>query len=180
VETLGKQLTGLLDTGASVSVLGKGCRELLETLGVTVQPYFSVVIGRLELPVKYKGVSKPVTFYFCPYLEQTAYLGVDFWRAFGLAPAVVRKPVARGVKAAEEIHASQMEHYADQEDEGGTQILELPPSAAMHTCWGTFKAAVWKCITPKTSGCYLKEGQSQVYEHCDHICYTFRHAWAPR
>jgi len=84
-------------------------------LGVTVQLYFSValtasgedrsIIGRLELPVKYKGVSKPVTFYLCPYLEKTAYFGVDFWRAFGLAPAVVVKPVTRGVKAAEEIHA---------------------------------------------------------------------------
>jgi len=62
VETLGKQLTGLLDTGASVSVLGKGCSELVESLGVLVQPYFSVVrtasgedrsiIGPLELPVK--------------------------------------------------------------------------------------------------------------------------------
>jgi len=80
VKTLGKHLTGLLDTGASVSVLGKGCRELVETLGVTVQPHFSVVrtasgedrsvIGRLELPVKYKGVSKPDTFYLCPYLDQ--------------------------------------------------------------------------------------------------------------
>jgi len=120
VKTLGKHLTGLLDTGASVSVLGKGCRELVETLGVTVQPHFSVVrtasgedrsfIGRLELPVKNKGVSKPVTFYLCPYLEQTAYFGVDFWRTFGLAQAVVGKPVTRGVKAAAEIHASQMEH----------------------------------------------------------------------
>jgi len=43
VETLSKQLTSLLDTGASVRVLGKACRELVETLGVTVQPYFSVV-----------------------------------------------------------------------------------------------------------------------------------------
>jgi len=84
VETLGKQLTDLLDTRASVSMLGKGCREL----GVTVQPYFSVVrtacgedrfiIGRLELPVKYKGVSKPVKFYLFPYLEQSPYFGVDY------------------------------------------------------------------------------------------------------
>jgi len=134
VETLGKQLTGLLDTDASVSVLGKGCRELVEALGV--QSHFSVVrtasgdnrsiIGRLKLPAKYKGVSKPVTFYLFPYMEQTAYFGVDFWRAFGLAPAVVGKPVTRGVNAAEEIHASQMEHCADQEDED--EVREEPES----------------------------------------------------
>jgi len=80
----------------------------------------------LELPVRYKGVSKPVTFSLCPYLEQTAYFGVDFWRTFGLAPAVVGKPVTRGVKAAEGIHASQMEHYADQEDED--EVREEPES----------------------------------------------------
>ncbi|KAH8362497.1 hypothetical protein KR084_010321, partial [Drosophila pseudotakahashii] len=125
---MGKLLTGLLDTGASVSVLGKQCRELVDTLGVTVQPYFSVVrtasgedrsiIGRVELPVRYKGGSKLIMFYLCPYLEQTAYFGVDFWRAFELAPAVVGKPGPRVVKAAEEIHASQM---ADQEDEDETK-----------------------------------------------------------
>jgi len=83
----------------------------------------------LELPVKYKGVSKPVKFYLFPYLEQSPYYGVDFWRAFGLAPAVVGKPVTRGVKAAEEIHASQMEHYADQEDED--EVRERPESCSL-------------------------------------------------
>jgi len=34
--------------------------------------------------------------------------------------------VTRGVKAAEEIHASQMEHYADQEDED--EVREKPES----------------------------------------------------
>jgi len=52
--------------------------------------------------------------------------GVDFWRAFGLAPAVVGKPVTRGVNAAEEIHASQMEHCADLEDED--EVKEEPES----------------------------------------------------
>ncbi|KAH8280795.1 hypothetical protein KR054_012346, partial [Drosophila jambulina] len=49
--------------------------------------------------------------------EQPAYLGVDFWRTFGLAPAVVGEVSTRGVKKAEEIHAREMEHYADQEDD---------------------------------------------------------------
>jgi len=68
-------------------------------------------------------------FFLCPYLEQTDYFGVDFWRTFGLTPAVVGKAVARGVKAAEGIHACQMEHYAEQEDEDevrGTTVLSKP------------------------------------------------------
>jgi len=40
----------------------------------------------------------------------------------------VGQPVTRGVKAAEEIHASQMEHYADQEDED--EVREEPESKA--------------------------------------------------
>jgi len=40
---LGSHLTGLWDTGTSVSVLGKNCRELVEALGAPDQSYFSVV-----------------------------------------------------------------------------------------------------------------------------------------
>ncbi|KAH8259099.1 hypothetical protein KR038_007961, partial [Drosophila bunnanda] len=47
-------------------------------------------------------------------LQQAAYLGVDFWRKFELAPAVVGNCSIQGVKA-EEIHAREMEHYVDQE-----------------------------------------------------------------
>ncbi|KAH8320102.1 hypothetical protein KR059_004785, partial [Drosophila kikkawai] len=54
--------------------------------------------------------------------EQPAYLGVDFWRAFGLAPAVVGEIPANGVKKAEEIHAREMEHNADQEDDDEEKV----------------------------------------------------------
>jgi len=50
----------------------------------------------------------------------------------------------------------------------------LNPSAPMHTRWRTSKPAVWECITPKTSGSDLKEGQN------DHFCYTSRQEWDPR
>ncbi|KAH8258514.1 hypothetical protein KR038_009319, partial [Drosophila bunnanda] len=123
---LGQQLTGLLDTGASVSLLGKGSRQLVDALGVPVQRYFSVVrtaagedrsiIGRIKVPVRYKGRVEYILFYLCPYLEQAAYLGVDFWRTFELAPAVVGNCSVRGVKA-EEVHAMEMEHYVDQEED---------------------------------------------------------------
>ncbi|KAH8360716.1 hypothetical protein KR200_011456, partial [Drosophila serrata] len=76
-------------------------------------------------PTRYQGAERNrvsegvenIHFYLCPYLEQTAYLGVDFWRAFDLAPAVVGDIPAQGVKKAEEVHAREMEHYADQEDD---------------------------------------------------------------
>jgi len=110
----------------------KGCRELVETLEDTVQPYFSVVrtasgedrsiIGRLELPGRYKAshvlpVSIP---------GPNCVLRGRLLATFGLAPADVGKPATRGVKAAQVIHASQMEHYADQEDED--EVREEPES----------------------------------------------------
>ncbi|KAH8248319.1 hypothetical protein KR038_007900, partial [Drosophila bunnanda] len=126
ITILGQQLTGLLDTGASVSLLGKGSRQLVYALGVPVQRYFPVVrtaagedrsiIGRIKVPVKYKGRVEYILFYLCPYLEQAANLGVDFWRTFELAPAVVGNCPVQGVKV-EEIHAREMEHYADQEED---------------------------------------------------------------
>ncbi|KAL7726207.1 hypothetical protein ACLKA6_001612 [Drosophila palustris] len=62
---VGRQMRGLLDSGATVSLLGRGCRELAEELNLPVKPYVSTVriasgedrsiIGRLVVPVEYKG-----------------------------------------------------------------------------------------------------------------------------
>ncbi|KAM8718390.1 hypothetical protein ACLKA7_001583 [Drosophila subpalustris] len=120
----GRQMRGLLDSGATVSLLGRGCRELAEELNLPVKPYVSTVrtasgedrsiIGRLVVPVEYKGEIKDVVLYLCPYLEQSAYLGVDFWRIFGIAPEVVGSEVPV-VAAIDEIQgmAEQIAHYVE-------------------------------------------------------------------
>ncbi|XP_043063215.1 uncharacterized protein LOC122319687 [Drosophila yakuba] len=105
----GKPISGLLDTGASINVLGKGSREMLEELGVRMDKYTSIVrtaagedrslIGRVHVPVEFKGVEKVLTFYVCPYLEQELYLGIDFWRKFALAPAILGEIPATKPKA---------------------------------------------------------------------------------
>ncbi|KAM8701651.1 hypothetical protein ACLKA7_005606 [Drosophila subpalustris] len=61
-------MRGLLDSGASESLLGRGCRELAEELNLPVKPYVSTmrtasgedrsIIGRLVFPVEYKGEVK--------------------------------------------------------------------------------------------------------------------------
>ncbi|KAL7729480.1 hypothetical protein ACLKA6_009036 [Drosophila palustris] len=123
----GRQMRGLLDSGASVSLLGRGCRELAEELNLPVKPYVSTVrtasgedrsiIGRLVVPVEYKGEVKDVVLYLCPYLEQTAYLGIDFWRIFGIAPDVVGSevPVVEAIDENQGM-AEQIAHYV--EDDG--------------------------------------------------------------
>ncbi|KAM8701527.1 hypothetical protein ACLKA7_012110 [Drosophila subpalustris] len=123
----GRQMRGLLDSGASVSLLGRGCRELAEELNLPVKPYVSTVrtasgedrsiIGRLVVAVEYKGEVKEVVLYLCPYLEQTAYLGIDFWRIFGIAPDVVGSevPVVEAIDETQGM-AEQIAHYV--EDDG--------------------------------------------------------------
>lgn len=96
----GKKYNALLDSGASVSVLGKDCREFVEELKTEIiyqvanihtasgQPYR--ILGRTVLDVQYKGDTQKVTFYLCPDLEQKMYLGSDFWRQFNIAPEIFK------------------------------------------------------------------------------------------
>ena len=92
------KITGLLDSGASVSILGAGCRELVERLKVPIVHFYSTlttasgqpqtVLGKVKLQVKFEEKVREISFYLCPYLTQSVYFGVDFWIAFNLAPSI--------------------------------------------------------------------------------------------
>ncbi|KAI8119245.1 Transposon Tf2-6 polyprotein [Lucilia cuprina] len=99
VRIKGSLKKGLLDSGASVSILGKGCREFVEENEIHIYPMLTNVktasgqqhsiIGKVKIFITYKEQQHEMLLYLCPELEQTLYLGIDFWRAFGLAPEVV-------------------------------------------------------------------------------------------
>lgn len=97
--SLGKmKVSGLLDTGASVNLLGKNCEEFISELGCEIYPLVSdiktaggekyEIIGKIKVPVEFNGRKEDVEFYLCPQLVQSAYLGVDFWTKFELAPNI--------------------------------------------------------------------------------------------
>ena len=98
VEVGDTKLVGLLDSGASVSILGVGCRELVEKLKVPISRFYSTistasgqsqtVLGKVQLPIKFQDKTRQITFFLCPYLTQPVYFGVDFWKAFELAPTL--------------------------------------------------------------------------------------------
>lgn len=104
-------VTGLLDTGASISLLGKNCEDLVDKLNIKLKPMFASiktagggkhnVLGQVDLPVTYQGNTKLIRFYVCPELIQNAYLGVDFWREFGLAPQIFPVEEINPVKLSE-------------------------------------------------------------------------------
>lgn len=92
------RIEGLLDSGASVSILGENSEEIIDGLNLKVDPVFVSlrtaggkeynVLGKIRVPVEFKGRIEMIQFYICPNLLQRAYLGVDFWRAFNLAPEI--------------------------------------------------------------------------------------------
>ncbi|XP_043071287.1 uncharacterized protein LOC122322577 [Drosophila grimshawi] len=120
----GKQIAGLLDTGASVSILGRGSREFLAEINVPMQRYVSSVrtasgedrsiIGRVHTRVTYGEKEEDMTFYICPYLEQPAYLGIDFWRVFGLAPDVLGSMEAQISEESKPNLVEAIEHYVEE------------------------------------------------------------------
>lgn len=99
IEIDGRKVNGLLDSGASVSILGKNCRELIQDLNINIQPMMTNVktasgqqhriLGKAHLTIKYNDDEELMLFYLCPDLEQDLYLGIDFWRKFKLAPDIV-------------------------------------------------------------------------------------------
>lgn len=94
-------MEGLLDSGASITCLGKGCIDFLDRLGLhwtrlssslkTADGKPQTVLGYLDTTVKYNDKSKLVRLYIVPGLAQSLYLGIDFWRIFGIVPMIVDK-----------------------------------------------------------------------------------------
>lgn len=99
VKILDDEFTALLDSGASVSVLGKNCLEFIEKNNIKIRPFSSHVstadgsrknvLGHCKLPITFKNVTQDINFYMVPSLAQDVYLGVDFWSLFALAPNII-------------------------------------------------------------------------------------------
>lgn len=96
VDIEGTKIRGLLDSGASVSALGRNSLKLLSHLQKTFHSLKTFVktadgknqnvIGYVCLLVSYNGVIKTHRFVIVPSLDKELYLGFDFWKAYGIAP----------------------------------------------------------------------------------------------
>lgn len=92
----GMDLKGLLDSGATISCLGTDAGHTLARLNLkprtlrssirTASGHGQEVTGFVDAPVRYAGITKLLRLYIIPTLAQTLYLGIDFWRLFGLVP----------------------------------------------------------------------------------------------
>ncbi|KAI8116696.1 hypothetical protein CVS40_11281 [Lucilia cuprina] len=94
VKIFGHKLRGLLDSGATISVLGCDSIEFLKDHNVQISDFRSEVktasgstmpiVGKIITDVTFNDRSEPITFYICPGLSQKLYLGFNFWKIFGL------------------------------------------------------------------------------------------------
>lgn len=81
-------IRGLLDSGASITVLGSGSEEFVEkssvrfyhqpTLLSTASGELQRIIGQIKAFVSYNGKQRLMTIFIAPGLKQNLYLGIDF------------------------------------------------------------------------------------------------------
>lgn len=91
---LGWKLNGLLDTGASCSILGEGCMNLISKLGIspnkiqkkvkTADGTFHDVNGFVYLPITFNDQVKVLPVSLVPTLKKNLILGMDFFKLFKL------------------------------------------------------------------------------------------------
>lgn len=91
---LGWKLNGLLDTGASCSILGEGCVEMITKLGLTPSKIqksvktadgtFHDIVGFVYVPIEFNEHVKVLPVSLVPTLKKNLILGMDFFKLFNL------------------------------------------------------------------------------------------------
>lgn len=99
VTIAGRAIVGLLDSGASISCLGRDSVNFIAMLNLKMKPVQSVIktadgadqkiLGYVDANITYCNKTKLIRLYVVPSLSQSLYLGIDFWNAFSLAPVML-------------------------------------------------------------------------------------------
>lgn len=98
VKLNGFPFRGLMDSGAAVSCLGKGCIKNAERMNLPISNFKSsintadgkplTIIGKVKLSIQCGNKSEEMTFYLVPALKQSLILGYDSWQRLGIKIAV--------------------------------------------------------------------------------------------
>lgn len=99
VKIFEENMLGLLDSGASISCLGVGGEDFLSQHKVPFTRFTSNVrtadgqnqpiIGKFVANITYKNITKPIDIFIVPSLQQKLYLGINFWKAYNIAPHLI-------------------------------------------------------------------------------------------
>lgn len=100
VTIFGRPMSGLLDSGASRTIIGSQGWGYLQALGVTLGGEISSVrvadgrtcecLGTVVVPVRLRDVEKLIEILVVPEVSSTLILGADFWRIMGVVPDLRR------------------------------------------------------------------------------------------
>lgn len=90
IKVFNEDLLCLLDSGANVSVLGKGNLDFIARKKVSLEKCKTWVLTANGSKNEEKG-----TFYVVTNLPQLGYFGMDLWRAYGRAPQIFKSFFAR-------------------------------------------------------------------------------------
>lgn len=97
VEVNGRIIDGLLDSGANITILGKGNDELIKSLATNKPITRNISIRTadgtihntqavIDIPYTANGTTKKVTTLIIPTITTQLILGTDFWEAFNIRP----------------------------------------------------------------------------------------------
>lgn len=97
INILGKSMLGLLDSGASRTVVGRKGYSVIQELGLVINREKSSgctvangnrcqSIGTVELPITLRGQFRLLEAFVVPELPHLLILGADFWRIMGIVP----------------------------------------------------------------------------------------------
>lgn len=96
VKLFDETVIGLLDTGASITAIGKDLAKKYIEQKMPYVPFYShcktadgqkqQIVGRFKTKIIFNNIEKPIEIYIIPSLSQSLYLGIDFWRLYNLIP----------------------------------------------------------------------------------------------
>lgn len=100
IDILGTNIRGLLDSGASITVLGRDADKLIAKWKVKPKPIrillktadgkFHSCRKMAKLPIRFAGEKRYIRVFIAPNIDHDIVLGIDFWDAFGIRPAIFR------------------------------------------------------------------------------------------
>lgn len=136
VTIFGESVSGLLDTGASISCIGGSFAakfldsnhpyKKLNSKVHTADGKPQNIVGFVRTNIIFRSLEKPIEIYIIPSLSQQLYLGVDFWRSFDLLPFhFVNSPSTPSIAAIRETCS-----LSSHQKQKLNKVIELFPSFA--------------------------------------------------
>lgn len=133
------EITGLLDSGASISCLGKDAYSNLTKCNLRWKEYGGAYIqtasgqsqtidGYTDATIHFQGKSNKIRLYIVPSLTNHLYLGIDFWSVFNLLPKL--EEISQVPQDADSEEDTPDMHQLDSEQKARLQeIISIFPSS---------------------------------------------------